>query len=198
MDSNVDRKDVTEAEGIIRRMVEAAGLKNEADLARMLGKSPQAVANAKKKDRVPSAWIFQLAGEYETSVDWLVFGRDVRPQGVDGIGDEFFRKGEGAKRFPGETRGHVRNTKTASFNPLAFDARGLPDPTGHIAYFCLRLVEAQDENRTLMKAKHRLEVALIKLRNELRALKTENEKLREQTRKQGLAGTDHASSGDPA
>lgn len=76
MNPESKNKDANTAEGIIHRMVEAVEAKNEAALARVLGKSAQAVANAKKKDSVPPAWIFRIAKDHNVSLDWIVFGEN--------------------------------------------------------------------------------------------------------------------------
>ena len=60
--------------GIIGRMKEAGKLKNESAAARVLGVTPQALSNYKKRDRMPSHLVIRFASIYGLSVDWLLTG----------------------------------------------------------------------------------------------------------------------------
>lgn len=63
----------TSAGSIIKRMIEASGVKNQAALADVLGISPQAVNNAKSRNAIPAGWILLLAEKFRVSPSWLVF-----------------------------------------------------------------------------------------------------------------------------
>lgn len=62
------------AEGLVRRMVEATGAKNESHLAQIVGVTPQSLSNAKRKDAIPPAWVMGVAEKKAVSLDWLYFG----------------------------------------------------------------------------------------------------------------------------
>jgi len=70
------------AEAILRRLMDAAGAKNESALAAAIGISHQAVYNAKKKGVIPPAWVHTIAVRFGVSTDWLFFG----PKEGDGEG----------------------------------------------------------------------------------------------------------------
>lgn len=67
-------KVATSAEAQMDRLIVATGAKNEAGLAKVLGKSHQALYNAKKKGIIPANWILDVAEECGASADWLRFG----------------------------------------------------------------------------------------------------------------------------
>jgi len=62
------------AESILERLLTATGLRRDAQLASLLGVSPQAVSQARKKNRVPESWLVRLAAQYHLSVEWLLHG----------------------------------------------------------------------------------------------------------------------------
>lgn len=62
-------------EGLIKRMMEATGSAREKNLARLIGVSPQAMSNAKRKNAIPPAWVMSIAIHYEVSLDWLYFAK---------------------------------------------------------------------------------------------------------------------------
>lgn len=62
------------AEQILNRMKEAAGISSDASLARMLGLTRQAIANAKKNGKIPDAWLIKAAEKFNTSASWLKNG----------------------------------------------------------------------------------------------------------------------------
>ena len=57
-----------------KRLLEAAGVKNESALARVLGIKPPSVFRAKKREMIPAAWIDKICLSYKISADWLLFG----------------------------------------------------------------------------------------------------------------------------
>ncbi len=62
------------AEEILERLLSAAGLRRDAQLAALLGVSPQAISQARKKNRVPESWLVRMASRYRLPVDWLLYG----------------------------------------------------------------------------------------------------------------------------
>ena len=76
---------------IIERMRWAGKLKNDSAVARVLGVTPQALSNYKKRGEMPTDLVLRFANIYGLSVDWLISGEGemYRP----GKGGEFERKG---------------------------------------------------------------------------------------------------------
>src|SRR3972149_11387710 len=72
--------------GIIGRMKEAGKLKNESAAARVLGVTPQALSNYKKRDRMPSHLVIRFASIYGLSVDWLLTGNAAYRIAEEGLG----------------------------------------------------------------------------------------------------------------
>ncbi|HCG05539.1 MAG TPA: helix-turn-helix transcriptional regulator [Desulfovibrio sp.] len=62
-------------EAIFERLMKAAGVRNDSELARALGITPQSVNGARKRGEVPPAWVQSYAERTGTSSDWLFFGR---------------------------------------------------------------------------------------------------------------------------
>lgn len=63
-------------ETTLQRLMEATNSPNDAALATRLGISAQAVYNARKKQQIPPAWVFEAAKTFSVSADWLFFGDD--------------------------------------------------------------------------------------------------------------------------
>ncbi len=59
---------------IFERMLRAGGIANGSQLARVLGVTPQALSNYKKRGEIPTSLLFKFASIYEVSVDWLITG----------------------------------------------------------------------------------------------------------------------------
>ena len=57
-----------------KRLLEAAGAKNESALARVLGIKPPSVSRAKEREMIPAAWIDKICLSCKISADWLLFG----------------------------------------------------------------------------------------------------------------------------
>ncbi|HLE08116.1 MAG TPA: helix-turn-helix domain-containing protein [Thermodesulfobacteriota bacterium] len=55
-------------------MKRTANFKNNSQLSRSLGITPQALSNCKKRGIIPAYLIIKFAGIYSTSVDWLLTG----------------------------------------------------------------------------------------------------------------------------
>lgn len=62
-------------DAVLARLMTAAGCKNDSDLARALGITPQSVNGARKRQEIPPAWIQSYAEKTGVSCDWLFFGR---------------------------------------------------------------------------------------------------------------------------
>ena len=63
-----------DVENILERLLSVAGLRRDAQLATLLGVSPQAISQARKKKHVPESWLVRMAARYQLSVDWLLHG----------------------------------------------------------------------------------------------------------------------------
>jgi len=59
---------------VIERMKFHGKLKNDSSVARVLGVTPQALCNYKKKGEMPSKLVIKFAHTYDISVDWLISG----------------------------------------------------------------------------------------------------------------------------
>jgi hypothetical protein len=64
----------TETEEIIGRLKEALGVKSDGNMANYLGISRQNIGAARKRNDVPSGWIYKVATLTGCSMDWLRFG----------------------------------------------------------------------------------------------------------------------------
>ena len=71
---------------IIERMRWAGKLKNDSAVARVLGVTPQALSNYKKRGEMPTDLVLRFSNIYGLSVDWLLTG--------DG---EMYKVGRGAE-----------------------------------------------------------------------------------------------------
>jgi hypothetical protein len=60
---------------ILDRLVKATGVPKDSALAGPLGVTSQAIYDAKKRNKIPDAWIRNIAEKYDISADWLLFGR---------------------------------------------------------------------------------------------------------------------------
>ena len=59
----------------IERMRWAGKLKNDSAVARVLGVTPQALSNYKKRGEMPTDLVLRFANIYGLSVDWLITGK---------------------------------------------------------------------------------------------------------------------------
>lgn len=62
-------------DAIMGRLLTASNSKNDSELARALGITPQSVNGARKRGEVPPAWIQFYAEKSGVCSDWLFFGR---------------------------------------------------------------------------------------------------------------------------
>ena len=64
------------------RLLQGAGLRRDSQLAELLGVSPQAVSQARRKGRIPDGWVLKVAEKFGLSTDWIFFGREPRQTGA--------------------------------------------------------------------------------------------------------------------
>ena len=57
------------------RLLQGAGLRRDSQLAEILGVSPQAVSQARRKGKIPDGWVLKVAAQFGLSTDWIFFGR---------------------------------------------------------------------------------------------------------------------------
>ena len=62
------------------RLLQGAGLRRDSQLAELLGVSPQAVSQARRKGRIPDGWVLKVAAQFGLSTDWIFFGKGA-PEG---------------------------------------------------------------------------------------------------------------------
>lgn len=62
-------------EPVYERLLLASGTKNDSELARVLGISPQSVNGARKRGEIPPGWVQSYAEISRVSCDWIFFGR---------------------------------------------------------------------------------------------------------------------------
>ncbi len=69
---------------IIERMRWAGKLKNDSAVARVLGVTPQALSNYKKRGEMPTDLVLRFSNIYGLSVDWLISGDGEMYKGARG------------------------------------------------------------------------------------------------------------------
>ena len=65
---------VSDPDAILNRLLSGAGLQRDAQLASLLGVTPQAVSQARRKRKIPENWLIRAAIHCGLSMDWLLFG----------------------------------------------------------------------------------------------------------------------------
>ncbi|MBQ8172769.1 MAG: helix-turn-helix domain-containing protein [Mailhella sp.] len=61
------------------RLLQGAGLRRDSQLDELLGVSPQAVSQARRKGRIPDGWVLKVADQFGLSTYWIFFGRGAGP-----------------------------------------------------------------------------------------------------------------------
>ncbi len=85
----------------IERMRWAGKLKNDSAVARVLGVTPQALSNYKKRGEMPTDLVLRFADIHGLSVDWLISGKgEMYRLGADQ--DGYFMVAEEALAYGGE------------------------------------------------------------------------------------------------
>lgn len=69
----------SDSNAILDRLLSGAGLHRDAQLAALLGVSPQAVSQARRKRKIPEGWVVKIAQQCGLSMDWLMFGKGDEP-----------------------------------------------------------------------------------------------------------------------
>ncbi len=96
---------------IIERMRWAGKLKNDSAVAKVLGVTPQALSNYKKRGEIPTDLVLRFANIYGLSVDWLLTGEgqmyrtglayvDETKRAEPGVGEATAPYGKEAPRLP--------------------------------------------------------------------------------------------------
>ncbi len=65
----------SDSNAILDRLLSGAGLHRDAQLAALLGVSPQAVSQARRKRKIPEGWVVKVSQRCGLSMDWLMFGK---------------------------------------------------------------------------------------------------------------------------
>lgn len=60
---------------LLERLYVAANARTDKELSEMVEKSPQAIYEAKKKNRIPDSWVRIVAEKTGVSADWIFFER---------------------------------------------------------------------------------------------------------------------------
>ena len=64
------------------RLLQGAGLRRDSQLAEILGVTPQAVSQARRKGRIPDGWVLKIAAQFGLSTDWIFFGKEAAASGT--------------------------------------------------------------------------------------------------------------------
>ena len=75
---NILNNNNSNTDAIINRLKEALGAGSDGQLATYLGISRQNIGAARKRDDVPTGWIYKVAELTGYSMDWLGFGQGPR------------------------------------------------------------------------------------------------------------------------
>lgn len=60
---------------LLERLYIAANARTDKELAEMINKSPQAIYEAKRKERIPDSWVRIVSEKTGISADWIYFER---------------------------------------------------------------------------------------------------------------------------
>ena len=71
----------SDSNAILDRLLSGAGLHRDAQLAALLGVSPQAVSQARRKRKIPEGWVVKVSQQCGLSMDWLMFGKGAEYSG---------------------------------------------------------------------------------------------------------------------
>lgn len=107
---------------IIERMRWAGKLKNDSAVARVLGVTPQALSNYKKRGEMPTDLVLRFGNIYGLSVDWLISGEgEMYKAGAKG--PEYDRKGYmiAAEETPSYGKEGKEFTRSPDFAQLSPD-----------------------------------------------------------------------------
>lgn len=113
----MEKNDTSKQENeVLARLLKGAGLRRHSQLAELLEVSPQAISQARRKGKIPEAWVVKVAALFQLSTDWLFFGR-----GHPGLAQEVSAKESEGEHTPANER--AKGTKGQRQNALE---KGLP------------------------------------------------------------------------
>lgn len=92
------------------RLLQGTGLRRDSQLAELLGVSPQAVSQARRKGRIPDGWVLKVAAQFGLSTDWIFFGKSPA-EGREKTGMEALPSGHDAE----EEANRLRRARGESF-----------------------------------------------------------------------------------
>lgn len=92
------------------RLLQGTGLRRDSQLAELLGVSPQAVSQARRKGRIPDGWVLKVAAQFGLSTDWIFFGKSPA-EGREKTGMEALPSGHDAE----EEANRLRRVRGESF-----------------------------------------------------------------------------------
>ena len=97
----------SDSNAILDRLLSGAGLHRDAQLAALLGVSPQAVSQARRKRKIPEGWVVKVSQQCGLSMDWLMFGKPANRSRCTGLFCLSFRLAvpEGQSRQDGAHEG---------------------------------------------------------------------------------------------
>lgn len=76
-------KETNSASAIIDALSSMLHISKDVQLAAALSVSPQAISQARKKNKIPEGWLFKAASQYGISLDALLFGKNGQNSGRD-------------------------------------------------------------------------------------------------------------------
>ena len=66
-------------DALFERLLAGAELQKDSQLAHLLGVSPQAISQARRKRKIPQKWLIKVSMQCGKSMDWLLFGEGEDP-----------------------------------------------------------------------------------------------------------------------
>ena len=84
------------------RLLQGAGLRRDSQLAEILGVTPQAVSQARRKGRIPDGWVLKIAAQFGISTDWIFFGKE-SSAGTTAASSSFAEEDTKARRARGSS-----------------------------------------------------------------------------------------------
>ncbi len=106
--------DPLNSEAVLDRLLAGAGLQRDAQLAGLLGVTPQAVSQARRKRKIPENWMTRVAMRCGVSLDWLLFGVGAPRIGAD---ESEVKAGSVVPAGPGNSTGPIESANV--LNPIS-------------------------------------------------------------------------------
>ena len=63
---------------VFDRIKQSTGVKNQSELAELLGYSEMNISSAKKRGRIPAEWLIKLLRSHSVNPDWIITGKGPR------------------------------------------------------------------------------------------------------------------------